>query len=83
MWVSSTVLWQRHVENRFRGRVYALEFFGMTLAFALGGFLTGELFDWNEDLTWTTWTVTAAVVVLGGTWTALARRSGLGARANA
>ena len=78
LWVSSTLLWQRKVEDRYRGRVYALEFLGMTLSFAAAGFLTGRLFDANGSLTHTTWSVTAAVVVLGAAWSFLARRGGLG-----
>jgi predicted MFS family arabinose efflux permease len=74
LWVGSTILWQKHVEDRFRGRVYALEFLGMTLSFSLGGFLTGQLYDAIGSLDATITAVSAAVLVLGATWIFLERR---------
>ena len=44
IWVSSTVLWQRHVSDAFRGRVHALEFLGLTLSFTF----------WGRGLGWVT-----------------------------
>jgi hypothetical protein len=45
IWVSSTVLWQRHVSDAFRGRVHALEFLGLTLSFTCWGLGLGWLTD--------------------------------------
>ena len=45
IWVSSTVLWQRHVSDAFRGRVHALEFLGLTLSFTFWGMSLGWLTD--------------------------------------
>ena len=45
IWVFSTVLWQRRVEDVYRGRVHSLDFLLMTSSFALWGFATGVLYD--------------------------------------
>ena len=45
IWVSSTVLWQRHVSDAFRGRVHALEFLGLTLSFSFWGLGLGWVTD--------------------------------------
>jgi predicted MFS family arabinose efflux permease len=45
LWVFSTVLLQRGVEDNFRGRVFAAEFALMTLTMAASNYLTGELLD--------------------------------------
>ncbi|MDE0913606.1 MAG: MFS transporter [Planctomycetota bacterium] len=45
IWVSSTVLWQRHVSDAFRGRVHALEFLGLTLSFTFWGLGLGWVTD--------------------------------------
>ena len=74
LWVASTTLWQKHVDDAFRGRVFALEWLGMTFAFALGGVLAGCLYDWNDDLTITTWTLCAVVVVMGLLWRVAAKK---------
>ena len=47
IWVSSTVLWQRHVSDAFRGRGHALEGLGLTLSFTCWGLGLG----WLTDLT--------------------------------
>ncbi len=74
LWVASTTLWQKHVDDAFRGRVFALEFLGMTAAFTLAGLATGFFYDWNLRIDVTTWVVCAAVAVMGTTWTFLARK---------
>lgn len=74
LWVSSTVLWQRHVADAYRGRVFALEFLTMDLAFAAGGLFAGWVFDRTGSLAQAVWSVSALVAVLGLTWTWLARR---------
>lgn len=45
LWVFSTVLLQREVEDRFRGRVFAAELALLTLTMAASNYLTGELLD--------------------------------------
>ena len=45
LWVFSTVLLQREVEDRFRGRVFAAELALLTLTMAGSNYLTGELLD--------------------------------------
>jgi len=45
LWVFSTVLLQREVEDNFRGRVFAAELALLTLTMALSNYATGELLD--------------------------------------
>jgi MFS family permease len=45
LWVNSTVLLQRIVEDDFRGRVFAADFALLTLTMAVSNYLTGELLD--------------------------------------
>ena len=45
LWVFSTVLLQRGVEDNFRGRVFAAELGLLTLTMALSNYATGELLD--------------------------------------
>jgi predicted MFS family arabinose efflux permease len=45
LWVYSTVLLQRVVEDNFRGRVFAAELALLTLAMAASNYVTGELLD--------------------------------------
>jgi MFS family permease len=45
LWVFSTVLLQREVEDRFRGRVFAAELALATLTMAASNYLVGELMD--------------------------------------
>jgi MFS family permease len=45
IWVNSTVLLQRAVEDNFRGRVFAAELALLTLAMAASNYATGELLD--------------------------------------
>ena len=45
LWVFSTVLLQRTVEDQFRGRVFAAEMALLTLTMAASNYLTGELLD--------------------------------------
>ena len=73
LWVASTVVWQRHVSDAFRGRVFALEFLGMNLSFAAGGVLAGALYDATGSFEGTVWAVSALVLALGAAWARLAR----------
>jgi MFS family permease len=45
LWVFSTVLLQRAVEDSFRGRVFAAELALLTLTMAASNYVTGELLD--------------------------------------
>jgi MFS family permease len=45
LWVNSTVLLQRAVEDNFRGRVFAAEMALLTLMMAASNYATGELLD--------------------------------------
>ena len=45
LWVFSTVLLQRGVEDEFRGRVFAAELALLTLTMATSNYLTGEMLD--------------------------------------
>jgi MFS family permease len=45
LWVFSTVLLQREVEDAFRGRVFAAELALLTLTMAASNFIVGELMD--------------------------------------
>jgi MFS family permease len=45
LWVFSTVLLQRDVEDSFRGRVFAAELALLTLTMAASNYLTGEMLD--------------------------------------
>lgn len=45
LWVFSTVLLQRAVEDQFRGRVFAAELALLTLTMAASNFIVGELMD--------------------------------------
>jgi MFS family permease len=45
LWVFSTVLLQRSVEDQFRGRVFAAEMALVTLTMAASNFVVGELID--------------------------------------
>jgi len=53
LWVFSTVLLQRGVEDSFRGRVFAAELALLTLTMAASNYLTGEMLDrfgWSPRL---------------------------------
>lgn len=73
LWVASTILWQRHVGEAFRGRVFAFEYLGMCLSFAVFGMLAGWIFDRTQSLSVTVWCAAGAVLVLGLVWTTLSR----------
>ena len=59
LWVFSTALLQRAVEDRFRGRVFAAELSLLTLTMAASNYVTGELLDRFH------WSPRAAAVALG------------------
>jgi MFS family permease len=45
LWVFSTVLLQREVEDEFRGRVFAAELALLTFTMAISNYVTGEMLD--------------------------------------
>jgi predicted MFS family arabinose efflux permease len=55
LWVASTVFLQKHVEDAYRGRAFAVEFLAMNLSFALGGALGGWFYDWSGSFAATVW----------------------------
>jgi MFS family permease len=73
LWVASTIWWQRRVEDSFRGRVFAVEYLGMCVSFAVFGLVAGLVFDWTHALSTTVWVVAALVLVLGASWAWMAR----------
>jgi predicted MFS family arabinose efflux permease len=73
IWVASSTWWQRHVEDAFRGRVFAVEFLGMTLSFTAGGFLTGAVYDATGSIALATYATCAMVLGGGALWRVLAR----------
>jgi MFS family permease len=75
LWVASTTLWQRRVDDAWRGRVHALDFFGMTVAFSVTGVAVGWLYDRLGSLEHALWIHSAATVAAGLTWTAWSRRT--------
>lgn len=73
LWVASTTVWQRRVDDAYRGRVFACEFLGMTLSFALGGLVAAQVFDRTGDLDRMLWSSCALVLFGGVTWRWIAR----------
>ena len=57
--------------DAFRGRVFALEFLGMTLAFSVGGIVAGLWYDWTGSLTQTVYTVVGLTLASGVLWSIL------------
>jgi hypothetical protein len=73
LWIASTVIWQKHVDNAYRGRVFVLEFMALDIAFSAGGLVGGAIYDATGSLAESTWIVSGLVVVLGSIWTWTAR----------
>lgn len=68
IWVGSTTLWQSHVEESYRGRIFSAEFAGMTASFALVGLLVGLWYDQILDLEQALYGVSLTVVVCAVAW---------------
>lgn len=75
IWVASTTLWQRHVDDAFRGRVFAFEFVAMTLGFCLGALLAGWVYDETGSVARTLDVQSGLVAVMGSAWTLWAWRA--------
>lgn len=69
LWVGSTPFWQRHVDDAFRGRAYALEMLSMTIAFAAADVVAGLASDLHGSLRDLVWWTCAAVLTSGTAWT--------------
>jgi hypothetical protein len=69
LWVFSTVLLQRNVEDSFRGRVFAAELALLTLTMAASNYLTGELLDrFNISPRWVTIGIGSFFLIPGIAW---------------
>lgn len=69
LWVFSTVLLQRGVEDRFRGRVFAAELALLTLTMAFSNYFTGEMLDrFQLSPRWVTVGMGALFLVPGIAW---------------
>ena len=75
IWVGATTWWQRHVDDAFRGRVFACEFLAFTVSFTAGGALAGLIYDRTGSLRTTAWTLSTLVIVFGLLWTLWALRA--------
>ena len=75
LWVASSTLWQRRVADRFRGRVFALEFLGMTLASSAGALVAGLSYDLGGSLTASVLGLSVLVLACAWAWARLARRA--------
>jgi MFS family permease len=68
LWVFSTVLLQRAVEDRFRGRVFAAEMALVTLTMAASNYVVGELIDRGYSPRVVTASVGGFFLLPGLTW---------------
>src|SRR5207249_6701279 len=69
LWVFSTVLLQREVEDEFRGRVFAAELALVTLTMATSNYIVGELMDrFGISPRWVTAGVGVFFLLPGITW---------------
>ena len=69
LWVFSTVLLQRTVEDNFRGRVFAAELALLTLTMAASNYVTGELLDrFNISPRWVTVGIGTFFLIPGIAW---------------
>ncbi len=69
LWVFSTVLLQRDVEDSFRGRVFAAELALLTFTMAASNYLTGEMLDrFGLSPRWVTVGIGVLFVVPGIIW---------------
>ncbi len=68
IWVASTSLWQQTVDDRFRGRVHALDFFSMTLSFSMFALLSGALYDAGLPIAYLTALFSGLIALMGALW---------------
>ncbi|HVO81246.1 MAG TPA: MFS transporter [Terriglobales bacterium] len=63
VWVFSTTLLQLNTEDRFRGRVFAVDMALCMLTIAVGAYLCGAFLDWGVSVRWVA-TVTGLLMLL-------------------
>ena len=71
--MASTSFWQQSVDDRFRGRVHALDFLGMTLSFSTFALLAGWFFDRSGSIETTVLAACGALAATAATWSVLTR----------
>lgn len=74
IWVGSTTLWQRGVDDRWRGRVQSTESLGLTLSFSLMGGLVGFAYDQGISLSAILGLLSFLTVLSGVAWLLRAQR---------
>ena len=77
LWVGSSALWQRGVDDSFRGRVHALEFLGVAVLFSAWALGTGAALDSGIELRWVMFGLCLGTIIGGLVWTACARVAAL------
>ncbi|MAW60078.1 MAG: hypothetical protein CMJ94_04490 [Planctomycetes bacterium] len=68
IWVGSTTLWQTHVRESYRGRIFSAEFAGMTASFALAGLLAGLAYDRIGEWQLVIYAISASVLLAALCW---------------
>ena len=74
LWVASTTLWQKRVDDVYRGRVHALDFLGLTISFSVMALLIGSCFDRLGSFEIVLWINCALTALAGLVWTVWAGR---------
>jgi predicted MFS family arabinose efflux permease len=74
IWVGSTTLWQRSIDDRWRGRVQSSESLGLTLCFSAMGGLVGLAYDAGVSLSWILAVLSLLTVLSGIGWFVRAER---------
>jgi hypothetical protein len=74
IWVGSTTLWQRGIDDRWRGRVQSSESLGLTLCFSAMGGLVGLAYDAGVSLSWILAVLSLLTVLSGIGWFVRAER---------
>lgn len=75
LWVGSSTLWQRKVDDAYRGRAHTLEMTALMACASFGAILTGLVYDLTSDFL-TACLATSALVLFGGlVWWASSRFS--------
>ena len=73
LWVFSTVMLQRSVVDKFRGRVFAAELALLTLTMAASNYVTGEFLDRGVSPRWVTVGI-GMLFIMPGIWWFLTQR---------
>jgi predicted MFS family arabinose efflux permease len=78
IWVGSTTLWQRGIDDRWRGRVQSSESLGLTLSFSAMGGLVGFFYDAGLGLPWILAGLSLLTVLSGVGWFVRAEKEARG-----